>query len=165
MKKILIAMMLIMFVTGCTDTDRDNPKIARLEAEIDSLNKKVERLKPGLGEVMSAIQMHHAKLWFSGINDNWKLADFEIGEIKEQLEAAENLKASRPEIASLPMIYPVIDSISHAIANHDAKGFYGGFEYLTATCNKCHEMNKFEFNVISTPKNEPVVNQIFRLRP
>jgi len=162
--KIINVTILLIAISGCSNSDPNNARITRLQAEIDSLNKKILTLQPGLGEIMSQIQMHHAKLWFAGKNENWKLAAFEIGEIKEQLEAAENLKALRPEVASLPMIYPPVDSISHVIANQDGKGFRGGFEYLTMTCNKCHETNKFEFNVITIPKVEPVVNQIFKLQ-
>jgi len=164
MKKIAILILFLLPALSCSDSDSNNAKFAQLQTEIDSLNKKILTLQPGLGEVMSAIQLHHAKLWFAGINENWKLAAFEIGEIKEQLEAAENLKASRWEVASLPMIYPPIDSISHAIASQDENGFRGAFDFLTFTCNKCHETNKFEFNVIATPKAEPVVNQIFKLQ-
>jgi hypothetical protein len=164
MKKIAIFIGVIILTSSCSDSDKNELRIAHLQSEIDSLTKKVEKSQPGLGEVMSAIQMHHAKLWFSGINGNWKLAAFEIGEIKEQLEMAEGLKAVRPEVASLPMIYPAVDSISNAIAHQDEKGFHGGFEYLTSSCNICHQVNKFEFNVIITPKTEPVVNQIFNIQ-
>ncbi|MDP4221416.1 MAG: hypothetical protein Q8916_10495 [Bacteroidota bacterium] len=163
MRSIVISALLLSVVIGCSDSDPNATKLAKLQAEIDSLNKKIVQLQPGLGEVMSAIQMHHAKLWFSATNENWKLAAFEIGEIKEQLEAAEHLASTRPEIASLPMIYPPVDSITHTIDAHDLAGFRGAFEYLTYTCNKCHETNKFEFNVIAIPTALPVVNQIFKL--
>jgi len=163
MKKILFLCLVLISLSGCADSEANKKKFAELQSQIDSLNRKINTFEPGLGEIMSAVQMHHAKLWFAGTSENWKLATFEIGELKEQFEAAEQLKDLRPEVASLPMIYPAVDSISHAVTNHDLVGFRGGFEYLTSSCNICHQVNKFEFNVIAIPKAEPVVNQIFRL--
>src|SRR5512140_1706376 len=99
----VIAVFLLGCLYGCRDSGKSELRQSDLQSQIDSLKLLVQRLQPGLGEVMSAIQMHHAKLWFSGINENWELAAFEIGEIKEQLDAALRLAPSRPEIASLPM--------------------------------------------------------------
>ncbi len=56
----------------------------------DSLHKMMEPYAPGLGEIMGGIQTHHAKLWYAGINDNWKLAQYEIDELKERFEQATN---------------------------------------------------------------------------
>ena len=69
-------------------------------------NHAGDNYKPGLGEFMSGIQVHHAKLWFAGTAANWKLADFEVGEIKETLDDVEKYCTDRPELASLPMIHP-----------------------------------------------------------
>jgi hypothetical protein len=38
---------------------------------------------PGLGELMSANQMRHAKLWFAGEAGNWPLAAYDLDELKE----------------------------------------------------------------------------------
>ena len=35
-----------------------------------------EAYKPGLGDIMGAIQMRHAKLWFAGKSLNWQLAAY-----------------------------------------------------------------------------------------
>src|SRR4051812_46176182 len=43
---------------------------------------------PGLGEVMSRVQQHHAKLYFAGKAENWDLASYELDEIKEGLDDA-----------------------------------------------------------------------------
>lgn len=42
----------------------------------------------GVGELMGATQMRHAKLWFAGKSMNWLLAQYELGEIKEGLDDA-----------------------------------------------------------------------------
>ena len=50
--------------------------------------KKLEASAPGVGEVMFGVQVHFAKLYFAGEARNWKLAEFEMDEIKENLDSA-----------------------------------------------------------------------------
>jgi hypothetical protein len=65
---------------------------AALQSRIDSLEKKIAATyKPGFGEFMSSIQIHHAKLWFAGKNQNWELADFEMHEIGETIDAIKGI--------------------------------------------------------------------------
>ena len=72
-------------------------KTQNLQSQIDSLQSKLnDSYKPGFGEFMSSIQVHHEKLWFAGINQNWKLADFEINEIKESLDDISQYCTDRP---------------------------------------------------------------------
>jgi hypothetical protein len=133
------------------------------QARIDSLEKKLANTyKPGLGEFMSGIQVHHAKLWFAGENKNWKLADFEIGEIKEALEDIQKYCTDRKEIQSLPMIYPALDSLTHAIQQGEGSSFRRSYNLLTNTCNNCHRATNHEFNVIQTPESPPFTNQDFK---
>src|SRR5258708_2386494 len=47
------------------------------QPQIDSLRLRLNNLyKPGMGEFMSNIQLHHAKLWFAGKYKNWPLAEY-----------------------------------------------------------------------------------------
>jgi hypothetical protein len=135
---------------------------AALQAQVDSLQRKLDdAYKPGLGEFMSGIQVHHAKLWFAGTAGNWKLADFEIGEIKEALDDISRFCAHRPEITSLPMIRPAVDSVAAAVGAGNGPAFRSAFTLLTTTCNNCHRATKHEFNVIKTPETPPFTNQVF----
>ncbi len=155
----------IVFVVSCAQQQvADN----KTNAAIDSLEKRVERLekekyKPGLGELMAVIQLHHAKLWYAGINNNWKLSAFEVDEIKEIITAAQELETDRPEIKDLPMIFPSIDSITNSIHSKDPVSFKKNFLSLTNTCNACHKANHFEFNSITVPSAAPVSNQDFKV--
>ena len=82
MKKIIP----ILFVVALISCNKQSDQIQALQKRVDSLEKKVaESYKPGFGEFMSGIQVHHNKLWFAGQNENWKLADFEIHEIMEAI--------------------------------------------------------------------------------
>ena len=135
---------------------------------IDSLAFRLEQLReqyrPGLGEIMGGIQTHHAKLWFAAINDNWKLADYEIAEIKERIQEAQEIETNRPEIKTISMIYPAIDSVASSIKQQNLSSFKNSFQLLTLTCNNCHTSNHFEFNIITIPTAPPVTNQDFKVK-
>lgn len=148
-----------LFVAACNSGGRD---YAALQARVDSLQKKLDEVyKPGLGEFMSGIQVHHAKLWWAGKAENWKLADFEVGEIRETLEDVEKYCADRAEVGSLPMIKPAVDSVGAAVSAGNPAAFGRAFVALTAACNNCHQATKHEFNVIKAPDTPPFSNQVF----
>ena len=159
------------FIIGClficAACAQQNATDKKIVAALDSLTQQVQQLqkekyKPGLGEIMASIQMHHAKLWYAGINSNWKLSAFEIDEIKEMLTTANEIETERPETKDLPMIYPSIDSISLAIKSQSPVAVKKSFLLLSNTCNSRHSANHFEFNVITVPTSPPVSNQDFR---
>jgi hypothetical protein len=119
--------------------------------------------KPGFGEFMGSIQVHHEKLWFAGINRNWALAAFEMQEIGEAIDDLKVYCTDRPELKSLVMIQPPLDSLSRDIASGDSAAFRKHFLYLTQTCNNCHQETAHGFNVIRIPDRPPFSNQEFRL--
>ena len=152
-----------MMIACNTGGGRDN---AALQTQIDSLQHRLDdAYKPGLGEFMSGIQVHHAKLWFAGSVGNWKLADFEIGEIKETLDDVEKYCKDRPEVSSLPMIRPALDSVSAAVTAGNGPAFRNAFLVLTGSCNNCHRATRHEFNVIKVPDTPPFTNQVFAKQP
>jgi hypothetical protein len=139
------------------------PDKTTLQLQIDSIQKKLDKsYKPGLGEFMSGIQVHHAKLWFAGGSGNWELADFEIKEIQEAIEDIQTYCTDRPETALIPMINPVLDSMNLSIGNRDIQGFKSSFILLTNACNSCHKATKHAFNVIQVPVTPPFTNQSFQ---
>lgn len=152
----------------CLATSCGEPEgqTSNLQAQVDSLQRRVESsYRPGLGEFMSGIQVHHAKLWFAGKAGNWGLADFETKEIREAIDDINLYCTDRPEVASLPMIKPPLDSIDEAIRNKSIVQFKRGFVLLTNTCNNCHRATKHEFNVIQIPLTPPFTNQVFENQP
>lgn len=147
-------------IIACDDQQQT---VRQLQSRIDSLQQQIDKsYKPGFGEFMGSIQVHHEKLWFAGINQNWKLADFEINEIKESLEDIQSYCTDRPERKSLTMIDRPLDSISYAIQQKDEALFKKSFITLTNTCNNCHRTTEHEFNVIKIPDTPPFSNQEFK---
>ncbi|MCX6290785.1 MAG: hypothetical protein NT126_03380 [Bacteroidetes bacterium] len=148
---------------GCSQpTTKPQPSTSNPDSLATQLEELREKYRPGLGEIMGGIQTHHAKLWFAGINNNWKLADYEIAEIKERIEEAAEIETNRPEVKTISMIYPAIDSVANSIRQQNLAAFKNNFQVLTNTCNTCHVANHFEFNVITIPTAPPVYNQDFK---
>ena len=157
--RLLFSSLVFCMAASCTGAGPDR---ADLQAQVDSLQRKIDNsYRPGLGEFMSGIQVHHAKLWFAGKAGNWGLADFETKEIGETIDDINLYCTDRPEVASLPMINQPLDSINAAIRNKSIAQFKSGFLLLTNTCNNCHRATKHEFNVIQIPLTPPFTNQVF----
>jgi hypothetical protein len=139
------------------------PDTGILQSRIDSLQRKIDNsYKPGLGEFMSGIQVHHAKLWFAGQAQNWSLSVFETKEIREAIDDIQMYCTDRPETVSIHMIKPALDSMDEAIKNKSISQFKSSYILLTNTCNDCHKATKHEFNVIQIPSTPPFTNQAFQ---
>jgi hypothetical protein len=151
---------LLFIFSACNQTGQDT---GSMKAQIDSLQKKLDKTyRPGLGEFMSGMQVHHAKLWFAGQAGNWSLSDFETKEIRETIEDIQTYCTDRPEVVSIPIIDPALDSIDQAIRNQSISRFKSSFNLLTNACNSCHRATKHAFNVIQTPSTPPFTNQDFQ---
>ena len=139
----------------------DSSKI--LQLRIDSLEGKMANTyTPGLGEFMSSIQIHHAKLWFAGQNQNWKLADFEVHEITETLDAIQLYQTEREESKKVEMLKPPLDAVNDAITKQNPALFDSTYLLLTNTCNNCHRVTNFEFNMVKIPDSPPFSKQAFK---
>lgn len=161
MRYITFFSILLVAEFACNNPARNNQT---LQNRIDSLNQELANAyRPGLGEFMTGIQIHHAKLWFAGQNQNWKLAEFETGEIEETLAAIKEYCKDRPEIKLIYMINGPLDSVVAAIHQKDPIQFKRNFILLTSTCNSCHQATRHEFNVIKIPDNPPFSNQDFNV--
>jgi len=165
MKGILFIVILFLFV-GCNENrsalQQMQSEINTLSNQNDSLKKLVSIMKPGLGELMLGIQVHHNKLWSAGREENWPLAQFEYDEIQEIIKQAETIETDRSEVKFFKqMIYSQLDTVQKAIKNKDYHEFSESFYSLTKACNNCHTATHFGFNVIQTPERPPYSNQDF----
>src|SRR5439155_25913273 len=94
-------------------------KVSSLGTEVRDLNQRNDRafatlqdslkraqaelaatkdLAPGLGEYMTTIQLHAGKLWFATKASNWELAEYELDELKETMEAGKGVNAEKHEV-------------------------------------------------------------------
>ncbi len=138
--------------------------IVELQNRIDRLeNKHPDTYIPGFGELMSHVQSHHAKLWFAGSNENWKLAKFEVKELKEISADILKYQKDRKESHLIKMIYPALDSVDLAIDQREVGLFKSNYTKLTNACNTCHINTKFKYITIRVPKKNSFENQRFNV--
>ncbi len=136
---------------------RDSLKTAYLG--LDSLRAQA----PGLGDYMSTIQLHAAKLWFAGQASNWKLARYELGELEETIDGAEALHAKKNDVDISAVLQSVrqtqLPLVEKSIVQHSLRDFGGAYNQTLAACNGCHRPAGYEFIHIIVPTREPVTNQ------
>ncbi|MCD6544940.1 MAG: hypothetical protein J7K34_10585 [Flavobacteriaceae bacterium] len=161
--KIIISIFMFLALVSCKQQAND---MIKLQDRIKVLEEQVANsYKPGFGELMSSVQAHHAKLWFAGIHKNWKLAEFEVHEIKEALDDIKKYQNNREESKLIDMMLPALDSISSTIKNKERDLFKKSYSFLTTTCNNCHLETKFEYNIVKIPEIQQYSNQDFKMTP
>ena len=125
---------------------------------------KVQReLAPGLGEYMSTIQLHAGKLWFAARASNWKLAQYEIDELKETMQAARALNAEKNGVKISGVLDSVLQTqVAQLAAAAKAKNetvFLKSYDETLSACNGCHTEAGYRFIHIVRPSAPPVTNQ------
>lgn len=123
---------------------------------------------PGLGEIMAAQQMRHAKLWLAGRNRNWPLASYELDELREGFEDAAKFQAVHDDVPVAALIARLtpgpLEALSKAVATKNSAQFARSFDKLTAVCNECHRAANHGFIVIARPAGSAFTNQVFTPR-
>ena len=152
----------IILIFVCSSSCQQSNQNA-LQQKVDSLEKKIATTyKPGFGEFMSSMQVHHAKLWFAGQNQNWELANFELHEIAETLDAIKEYQTEREESKKVDMLKPSLEAVKDAIDKRGPTLFNSSYLLLTNSCNNCHKAVNFGFNVVKVPETPPFSNQAFK---
>lgn len=112
---------------------------------------------------MGNIQTHHSKWRFAEKNENRKLVNLEINEIKEGLEGTEKYRSERTERQSIPMINPALNSVANAIQQKNLIQFEHSYNLLTNTCTNYHRAPNQGFIQLTIPSRQNFSNQRFKL--
>ncbi len=115
---------------------------------------------PGLGDIMTTIQMRHIKLWFAGKSKNWELASYELERIRQSLEDAATLYSGIPAEYVGATVGPIQD-IDAAVKDKNGTEFVKAYGALTGACNACHQAIGRGFIAIQTPSASPFTDQSF----
>lgn len=154
-----------LMVVGLLSCNQRTENGEVLQSRIDSLQHDINNsYKPGFGDLMGTLQIHHSKLWFAGQNENWPLADFEIHEISEAIDDIKAYQRGRKETKMIDLLQPSLHKIDSAIQQKDPELFRRGYTLMTATCNSCHHETDHGFVVVKTPDTPPFSNQDFRVQ-
>src|SRR5713226_437079 len=90
--------------------EKNDRKVTTFEDSLKRVQAELAATKeaaPGLGEYMTTMQLHTGKLWFAAKAQNWELAEYELDELSETMEAAEALHAVKGGVNTSE----VIDSV------------------------------------------------------
>ncbi|HVY55517.1 MAG TPA: hypothetical protein VHC46_07150 [Thermodesulfobacteriota bacterium] len=143
-------------------------RMAAFESSVISADGQISSLKeqvPGLGEYMTGLQLHMAKLWYAAGVSNWRLADYELHEMSETADAVAALKVSRnnldisDEIKS--KLAPRFAALQKSIDGHSIAGFSDTYKETLNSCNGCHDSSGYPFIHITEPSAPPVTNQLW----
>ena len=111
-----------------------------------------------LSDLMTRIQLQHAKLWFAGKLSNWSLADYEVQQLDDGLERTSK-QLSDPALAARAKAQ--LQAVHRAIEQRDGPAFTNAYSALTDECNSCHRASGFAAITIQVPLRPPVANQLF----
>jgi len=151
--------------------ESNNREIASLQ---DSLKRtqadlaSTKELAPGLGEYMTTIQLHAGKLWFAAKVSNWELAQYELDELKETMEAAKGLNAEKNGVKISSVLDSVLQTqvaeLDKSIKSKSSTEFQRSYDETLSACNGCHTEAGYKFIHIVRPTAPPVTNQSWEMR-
>ena len=146
MKKLIYTLFFISFLISCQS--------AKDESEYPLL------------ETMGYYQRFSDKLWMSGINQNWELANFYAHELEEVTEEFIQVNVDHDgqnlsDIAKVS-IEPALEGMEEAIKAKDQVLFLRNYKLITASCNTCHAATGHSFIKIEVPDSTKRFNQQFR---
>ena len=115
---------------------------------------------------MTTIQLHAGKLWFAAAL-NWGLAEYELDELKETMEAAKALNAEK-QVKISGVLDSVLQSqvaeLDKSVKSKNPSEFQKSYDETLSACNGCHESAGFRFIHIVRPTAPPVTNQVWEMK-
>ncbi len=146
--------------------DQNNREFAALRESLKRAQADLATAKdlaPGLGEYMTTIQLHAGKLWFAAKAANWELAEYELDELKETMEAAKGLNAEKNGVKISNVLDSVLQTqvveLDNSIKGKSQTEFQKSYDETLSACNGCHTEAGYKFIHIIRPTAPPVTNQ------
>jgi hypothetical protein len=140
--------------------------IAGLQASLKSVQTDLasaKELAPGLGEYMTTIQLHAAKLWFAAKANNWELAAYELHELEETMETVKKLNVEKNGVKISNVMDAVLKTqiaqLEDTIKTKNQSQFQKSYDETLSACNGCHTESGHRFIQIVRPTAPPVANQ------
>jgi hypothetical protein len=123
--------------------------------------------KPAMDDLMTMlVQPRHIKLYYAGQAKNWRLAGFELNELRGALarvgRTIPTYRNSGVDTAVASIFADTIKSVDAAIKAGDSTQFAAAYAQMTAACNTCHVGMEHPFLVIKVPDASNYPDQDFR---
>jgi hypothetical protein len=145
------------------------PAPSILSSNLEVRLKACEAGSPGMGGVMTRVQLHFAKLYFAVEARNWDLAKFERQELEENLGAAAEVRPEERGVGIAGVIEAFkntqLTAMREAIDVKDRTLFREAYRDSMVVCNTCHQTTGRPFIHIILPTNPPVSNQQWEPTP
>jgi hypothetical protein len=161
---ITIIFLLVKVVKNDHELAALQDSLKRVQAELAAAKESA----PGLGDYMTTIQLHAGKLWFASKASNWELAEYELGELKETMEAAKTLNAEKNGVKISNVLDSVLQTqvaqLAGSIKSKSQAEFQKSYDDTLSACNGCHTESGYKFIHIIRPTALPVTNQKWEMR-
>jgi hypothetical protein len=121
-----------------------------LKGTTDEKLKTLAAIQPGLGTVMIEYSNRAGNVYYAVQAGNWGLAAYQLNEMTEIQEVAENTRPARAK-ALQGFEKTALGPLAKDIVNQDTSAFHGDFDKMVAQCNGCHRANGYGFIVYKLP--------------
>jgi hypothetical protein len=111
-----------------------------------------------LADIMALVQLRHRKLWAAGKSANWRLASYEIWQLRTGLTNAA-LRYKGIPVEAVAAASQELDALDDAAKQRDPRKFTASFVALTTACNACHSAGGVDYIRIKMPAASPLRNE------
>ncbi|HSZ57417.1 MAG TPA: hypothetical protein VK797_17265 [Tepidisphaeraceae bacterium] len=143
----------LLFFRGGTRGAAAAPAPADSAAEINQLREQVKHLEsivPDQSAVMTKVAYHFTNLWIAVQHDNWPLADYYLGEVRNNVKwavRAKPIRTVRAGTLDLNGIAEAIDNtqfadLKKAIDAKQKEQFVQLYEQTLTACYACHQASE-----------------------
>jgi hypothetical protein len=116
--------------------------------------KTLADIQPGLGTVMIEYSRRFAAAYYAAKGGNWKMAEYQLKEMPEIQEVAENTRPKRaPMLKSFEETG--LANLMATVKEKNWKKFEVAYKDATEGCNGCHAANDYGYIKYELPKSSP----------
>ncbi len=143
--KLSIGMVLIAAAAGLLA--QDTPW---LKGTTEEKLKKLADIQPGLGTVMVEYSNRAGNVYYAAQAGNWGLAAYQLNEMTEIQEVAENTRPGRAK-ALQTFEKSALKPLAKNIVSQNAAAFKTDFDKMVTQCNGCHRAAGYGFIAYKLP--------------
>lgn len=147
-----IALLLALLSLGLSFWSLREAALARAEIASISTDPGLQ----GVGEIMTGVHLHFAKMYSAARAANWPLATYEASEVAENVKRG--ARAGRLE-ADLPAFENVFDALATTCKDRGIARFEVAYRTTISACNQCHQRAGHPYIIVTVPSTPPVSNQ------
>ena len=174
MRTLLLSLLAAVSLTATSlvNAEETPPPAVPSPVDLVALKAEVDRLKglvPDQAHVMADVGYHFSNLWFAGENENWALAEFYVGEVRNHLRWAVKTKPIRKdskgaEIKLDELLKPIdtgpLETLKKSIVAKEKTTFENSYRGMLVSCYACHAACEKPYLKLQIPERPeaPIIN-------